>query len=415
LRSNVRTLQVVVTCLVMVACGGSGPSTTQSAPAALTQVPDRIIVELLDPENAEAAEEIRKEFEGVTIERIGDSSFYALELPPGTDLEELLKELEGDLRVVDGELDYYGRAPEGGPSDAPIFGSDLFDAIPVQASLLPLGLDAAHALSTGAGVVVAVVDTGVDFGHPYLAGRLAPGGFDFVDGDPDPAETRNGIDDDLDGAIDEQYGHGTFVASLVLTVAPDARVLPVRVLDDDGIGTASGVAAGIRWAVDNGARVINVSVDIPNDPRIVKDAVEYAEDHDVVIVAAAGNGGLNDVIFPARYSDVMAVAAVDDAGVLAPFSNFGDKVSVVAPGVHLLGAMPQDLNPAGTARWSGTSFSCPLAAGAAALVRAAVPAADRSAVRNRLEGSAMSLQAQNPDMGGRMGAGLVQPAGALLP
>ena len=150
--------------------------------------------------------------------------------------------------------------------------------------------------------------------------------------------------------------------------------------------------------------MINVSVDIPNDPRVVKDAIEYAEDRDVVIVAAAGNGGLADVIFPARYSDVMAIAAVDDMGVLAPFSNASDKISLSAPGVHLLGAMPQDRNPAGTALWSGTSFASPLAAGAAALVRAAFPGFDRRAVRNRLESSALSLLAQNPGMGGRLGA-----------
>ena len=244
MNSKLRILQVALACLALASCGGSGTPTTQSAPEPLAQVPDRILIELLDPDDADEVEEIRREFAGVTIERVGDSAFYALEVPPGTDVEELLKELEGDFRVVDGELDYYGRAPEGGPSDAPIFGSDLFDAIPTQASLLPLGLDAAHGSSTGAGVIVAVVDTGIDFGHPYLAGRIAPGGFDFVENDPDPSESRNGRDDDADGLVDEQYGHGTFVASLVLTVAPDARVLPVRVLNDDGIGTSSASPPG---------------------------------------------------------------------------------------------------------------------------------------------------------------------------
>ena len=282
----------------------------------------------------------------------------------------------------------------------------MIDAVAIQPGLGGLQLASAHAVATGAGVIVAVVDTGVDADHPLLAGALAGGGFDFVGNDFDPDEERNFTDDDGDGLVDEQFGHGTFIASLVRVVAPEALVLPVRVLDDEGFGTSSSVAAGIFWAVDAGAHVVNVSVDIPNAPDVVKAALEYARDRGVVVVAAAGNRGRPDIDFPARLDEAIGVAAVDGFGARAPFSNAGEKVGLSAPGVGLLGAMPLERNPAGTARWSGTSFAAPLVAGSAALVRQAFPGLDAEQVEARLRATATPLAPA-------LGAGLVQPAAAV--
>jgi subtilisin family serine protease len=328
-------------------------------------------------------------------------------------MNEVLDRMDDDLRVLVSERDYTAQSPEGDPADQPIFGDEVFASIGTQPGLGPLGLPAAHGVSTGAGAVVAVVDTGVDPAHPALLGRLAPGGFDFIGQDADPREERNFLDDDADGVADEQYGHGTFVASLVLAVAPDALILPVRALDDEGFGTSSTVAAGIIWAADAGARVINVSADLPDDPEIVREAIRYARDRDAVVVAAAGNGGLMDVGFPASFNEVVGVTAIDGAGRRPPFANVGDGVSVVAPGTALLGALPLDRAPAGTATWSGTSFAAPLVAGTAALIRAAFPVLTRDAVRRRLEDTAQSVEPMNPDLPGLLGNGLVQPAAAL--
>ncbi len=399
----------IVVALVAAGCGSGGG--TVAVP--LGSAPAQVVIALHDPDDVDEIDDLREDFAGLGIERIGESPFFLLRVPPGTDLNALLAGLDDDVRVVGSDLDYFGQAPEGGPSDVPILGSDLLSSIRTQPALAALGLAAAHARSTGGGVLVAVVDSGVDLSHPYLAGRILPGGFDFVGGDPDPTDVRNGRDDDGDGLVDEQYGHGTFVASLVLAVAPDAMLLPVRVLDGDGIGTASSVAAGILWAVSAGARVINVSVDIPQSPEVVKEAIDAAKRAGVVVVAAAGNHALNVVIWPARYSEVLAVSASDGVGVLAPFSNRGSDVDLVAPGVLLVGAMPLDLGLAGTARWSGTSFAAPLVAGAAALVLSLEPGFTPSEVIGRLRETALPVDGLNPGLAGRLGSGLVRPSSAI--
>jgi len=373
----------------------------------------RVLVSLAEPDDEDEIEELREDFEGLAIERIGTTSFFVLTIPAGQDPEKFVADLDDDLRVVSSELDYVASAPEGGPSGSATLGSELIDQISSQAALDVFELFSAHSSSRGAGVVVAVVDTGIDPDHPFLAGRIAPGGHDFIGGDDDPRDERNFLDDDGDGRVDSDYGHGTFVASLVLAMAPEARILPIRVLDDEGFGTASGVAAGIVWAVDQGADVVNFSIDMPVESEAVKHAIEYARDREVVIVGAAGNAAQTELQFPARFDRVVAVAAVDRQGVRASFSNVGSKVDFVAPGVELLGAVPMDLNPVGTARWSGTSFAAPLVAGSIALLRAAFPAEGAREITNRLADSAQSVDASNPMHAERMGAGLVRPAVAL--
>lgn len=393
--------------LACCACGGGGDS-----PSAVVGEPQQVMV-LLEEADDDEAEDIREEFGGVTVEQIGSSAIYLLTLDASVDVNEVLDELDNDARILVSEPDYSAESPEGDPADIPVLGGDVVASIPVQPELDALMLPLAHAISTGAGVVVAVVDTGIDPAHPALAGHVMPGGYDFLGRDFDPRDQRNLRDDDGDGAIDEQYGHGTFVASLVLAVAPDAMILPVRVLDAEGFGTSSTVAAGIIWATDAGADVINVSADLPDAPEMVREAVRYARDRGAVVVAAAGNAGGTDIAFPARYSDVLGVTAVDTAGVKPPFASSGGAVSLVAPGVSVLGAMPMDLSPSGTARWSGTSFSSPLVAGAAALVRAASPGLSPSEIRQRLRDTATTVDPMNPAFAGLLGSGLVQPLAAL--
>jgi len=404
-----RLLPIFLVLPVMFACSNGGGGT----PPALAGNPQQVLVMLEEPDDDVEVEDIREEVSGVTIERLGGSAIYVLTFAAGTDLNEVLNKLDGDARVLVSELDYSAESPEGDPAEVPILGGDLVASIPVQPELAGLALDLAHGVSTGAGIVVAVVDTGIDPAHPALVGHIAPGGFDFIDQDFDPRDERDFVDNDGDGVIDEQYGHGTFVASLVLAVAPDAMILPVRVLDAEGFGTSSTVAAGIIWAVDAGAQVINLSADLPDAPEIIKEAVRYARDRGVVVVAAAGNSGGTDIAFPARFSDVIAVTAVDGTGIKPPFASSGSAVALVAPGVSVLGAMPMDLSPSGTARWSGTSFSSPLVAGTAALIRATAPGLSADGVRQRLTASAMNVDPLNPGLDGRLGSGLVQPLAAL--
>ncbi|WP_460460506.1 S8 family serine peptidase [Angustibacter peucedani] len=261
--------------------------------------------------------------------------------------------------------------------------------------------------SRGAGVVVGVVDTGVSAAHPDLAGDVLTGpsnGTDYVLAGGDGTADGNGHGTHVGGIIAAVAGNGIGVAGL----APDAKVLPVRALDAHGDGWSSDVAAGIVHAVDHGATVVNLSLggDTPDD--VTAAAVQYARDHDVVVLAAAGNEKLegNPVEYPAAYPGVIGVAATDSSDRVAVFSNTGSTVDVAAPGVGILSTVP-----GGYGSKSGTSMATPYVAAVAALVRSADPTLTAPQVAQVLQGTAHDLGPVGPD--NSFGAGLVDPAAAV--
>jgi serine protease len=215
--------------------------------------------------------------------------------------------------------------------------------------------------SSGAGSVVAVIDTGVDGGHPDLTGQLTTAGIDYVTGSGD-------------GRVDP-HGHGSHVAGVVAAVrgnaigiaglAPLARVMPIRVLDSTGAGWSSNIAKGIIYATDNGADVINLSLGGPSEDSATKVAVNYAMSKGVIVVAAAGNSRATDnaTNYPAAYPGVLAVASTELGDTSSTFSNTGTYVDVAAPGGRILSTVP-----GGYAYMSGTSMATPYVAATAALV-----------------------------------------------
>lgn len=206
---------------------------------------------------------------------------------------------------------------------------------------------------------IAVIDTGVDYTHPDLDGKTIRG-YDFVDNDYDPM--------DLDG-------HGTHVAGIaaaetnnatgIAGTAPNTRILAVRVLGADGSGTLTDIADGIRYAADAGAEVINLSLGCDCSTTTLQNAVNYAWNKGVVLVAAAGNDGVRTTFEPASYSNVIAVGAVDSSNRKASFSNYGTWVDVVAPGVDIASTYPGNRY----VYLSGTSMASPYVAGLAALLK----------------------------------------------
>ena len=259
----------------------------------------------------------------------------------------------------------YHSWPEGTPEDA----GDAPGPFQEQPLTRRLQLDEVRALSTGAGTTVAVLDTGVQLDHPALAGRLGAG-YDYVDDDSDPTDVRQGLDANENGVVDEAFGHGTFVAGMVSLVAPDTRILPMRVLDSDGTGSIFLVSQAIIDATDDGADVINISLGTPEKlkSKVVKEVLEYADDHGVVVVAAAGNAASDDQQYPADNKHVLSVTSSElDEDAISDFANWGRWVDVAAPAAHVLGPVPGG----GYAWWAGTSMAAPQVSAQVALLTSA--------------------------------------------
>ncbi|MFI5926236.1 type VII secretion-associated serine protease mycosin [Micromonospora sp. NPDC051543] len=276
-----------------------------------------------------------------------------------------------------------------------------------QWQLDELRADTAWRTSTGRGVTVAVVDSGVDANHPDLAGQVLPG-LDLVG----PAG----------GAGPDPVGHGTTVAGLiagrnddkrgVVGLAPDARILPVRVLDErNKYDDALIVAKGVRWAVDHGARVINLSLGGSGDSPALAAALDYAFARDVVVVACTGNLATSPDSkpwYPSREPGVIAVAGLErNSDNLWSGSITGRATVLTAPATGLVGARPTD----GYWRVQGTSFAAPLVAATAALVRSRYPDMPAGQVVNRLVVTARDIGPTGRD--DRFGYGVVDPVAAL--
>ncbi|TVL93084.1 type VII secretion-associated serine protease mycosin [Streptomyces sp. SAJ15] len=272
----------------------------------------------------------------------------------------------------------------------------------------------------GEGVTVAVLDTGVDAAHPDLSGQVLDGkdliGFGAERGDR--AWARHGT---AMAGIIAGRGHGPTNDDGVLGVAPEAKILPVRVILEDADparkkarnARGNALADGIRWAADHGADVINLSLGDDSasaHPEAAEDAaVQYALRKGAVVVASAGNGGEKGdrASYPAAYPGVIAVTAVDRHGVRAPFSTRRWYATVCAPGVNVVIADPDRRYYEG---W-GTSAAAAFVSGAAALVRAAHPDLSPAQIKQLLMDTA-----QDRPEGGRsdeLGAGLVDPAAAI--
>lgn len=273
--------------------------------------------------------------------------------------------------------------------------------------------------STGKGVVVAVVDTGIDYNHPDIAANVVPG-WDFVGADSsNPQQGSDPID---------RFGHGTHVAGTIAAVANNAlgiagvawqaKVMPVKGLDDSGGGTDSTLAPAIQYAADHGADVINASWSGTGSSRTIADAVDYAYNLGVVIVAAAGNNNDNaDNYYPANLWNVITVAATDHTDARASFSNWGGKIDVAAPGVDIL-----SLRAAGTSlgtpvddsytRSDGTSMAAPHVSGLAALILAAHADYSNEDARQALRASADNLGQAGFDPS--FGYGRINASAAML-
>ena len=244
----------------------------------------------------------------------------------------------------------------------------------LQWNLTAIGVTDLWDTVDGSDVVVAVVDTGVSPGVDGVHELLS--GYDFIDEDEDPSDP-NGHGTHVAGTVAQTTDNGIGVAG----VAPGAAILPVRVLDEDGIGTSVGLAAGIIWAVAQGADIVNLSLSSNAPSTVVEEACTHAEESGVLVIAASGNDGFsNFVSYPAAYDTTIAVGATDLANERAYYSNQGPELDLVAPGGDLTADRNGDFAPDGilqetvfSGQWgylmmAGTSMATPHVSGVAALL-----------------------------------------------
>ena len=270
--------------------------------------------------------------------------------------------------------------------------------------------DKAWDVTTGNPTVkVAVIDNGADYQHPDLAARFVTGqyGYDFVGNDADPRPDNPSV---------SRAFHGTHVAGIIGAVTDNGtgvagwaqiQLVAVRVLNDSGSGDLSDLATGIRWAVDHGCRVINMSLAATQSTTPLADACRYAAQADVLLFAAAGNDGANVISFPAALNECICIGATDEISSLASFSNYGPQQELLAPGTNVVSTG----TGGGYVSASGTSMACPEVAGVGALLLSVDNSLSASRVRAVLAASAIDKGLSGWD--DHYGYGLVNAARAV--
>ncbi len=365
------------------------------------------------------------------------STTYVLELGdrPAQEVAATVQSLRADPDVLYAEEDKVVRATyvpnDPSYSSTGSWGQSYADLH----GLKRIGTTQAWDVNRGLGVVVAVIDTGIDYNHPDITANV------WIN----PGEIAgNGVDDDHNGFVDDVRGwdfigpaywqpvpdndpndghfHGTHVAGTIAAVGDNnlgvvgvawrAKVMAVKALDDSGTGTDSAVAQAITYAVDNGADVINASLSGEGTSQAIADAINYAQAHGVVFVAAAGNNSADldaKDYYPANVPAAIAVSALSPSESLSAFSNRGSKVELAAPGEDIL-SLEKGTN--GYFRLEGTSMAAPHVSGVAALVIAQYPAYTTEQVRQALRVSATDLGTTGRDAS--FGYGRVNAAQAVL-
>jgi thermitase len=330
---------------------------------------EQILVKFQPNVSLPEAAEIHRQLGGQVKKNIPGIGVQVITVPKGQAMAKA-KAYSTNARVAYAEPDFMAEAV--GSPDDPYFG--------LQWGLTKVEAPQAWEVTNGnSSINIAIVDTGVDLDHPDLADKLI-----------------SNINLTNFGNTDDVYGHGTHVAGIAAAMTDNgvgvaglgytATIMNVKVLDDNGMGAYSWIVTGIIWAADHGAEVINMSLGGSFASSALEDAVNYAWSKGVVVVAAAGNNGDTVPMYPAYYTNCIAVAATDASDAKASWSNYGDWVDVAAPGVSIYSTLKN--NSYGYK--SGTSMASPHVAGLAALVLTIVSDANgdgklNDEVRSRIE------------------------------
>ncbi|MFD2382529.1 S8 family peptidase, partial [Paenibacillus xanthanilyticus] len=321
---------------------------------------NEVVVKFRQTPTEEDLARIKRDLEAQFIRKLGYTYVIRSSQKLTEDMMAYLKK-NWDPLYVEPHYLYLTNDTQGNP-DRSIVPNDVLYS-DYQWNLPSIEAEKGWSVAKGSGVLIGVLDTGVQLDHPDLAGKLAEGS-NMVTPDSPP---------------DDDVGHGTHVAGIIAANVNNNegvaglswynKILPVKVLDSSGAGSTYSVAEGIIWATDHGARVINMSLGNYAEAEFLHDAIRYAYDHDVVLIAASGNDNTIRPGYPAAYPEVLAVASTDPDGAKSSFSNYGDYIDVAAPGASIASTYPGSQYAA----LSGTSMASPHAAALAGLIRSLNP------------------------------------------
>ncbi len=381
------SLLVLLTVVAPVAAKEPAPDPEASV-AALPEAGEVVAGEVVVGFHERVAGEEALRNRGLVARRMTEAATpFALVATAGRRVEQVAAELRADPAVAFAEPNYVVRLADDGAIAVAVNDPQS----PNQYSLDQMRVRSAWSFSTGGSNVIAVLDTGVQYNHPDLAGRLLPG--------------RDFANDDTNAADDN--GHGTWVSGIIAANANDGygmagiswsdKVLPVKIMTREGTGSTADLASGITWAADQGADVINMSVGGFPYSQAIQNAVNDAWNKGAVLVGAAGNNRREETFYPASYDNVVSVTATQVEDEFSNWSSWGPKVDVSAPGSSVLVTNCYTCTYGSHDTWgshtyiSGTSFAAPNVSGVIALIRARYPSYTPAQVVNRLVGTTDDL------------------------
>ena len=378
--------------------------------------------------------------DGAVVDQIPGSNVFLVNVPSVLSVQSLLTLPAGLLQFlgIDWlEINTGAALPKVGQVGVITVGiNNTVDWYKNQPAMQLIRSNEAKAYSTGRSVVVADINSQVDYGHPALRGHLT-GGYDFVatrpggSGSLNQAETGF-LDQAETGFLDQEasflqqaetgfldtsmlplasanpaYAHGTLCAGIIAAMAPDSMIMPLRAFDDQGRADLFILAKAVRYAADNGANVINMSFGTLDQSKALKNSIDYARGKGVILVASAGNNNTSTPQYPAALAGVLTVASTNLTDVKASFSNYGNYVFADGPGVRIISAYPGGLY----AVVSGTSFSAPEVAATAALIRAV----RTWGIASSISSTAVDIDNKNPDYINKLGYGRIDVLRAVNP
>ncbi|WP_027088314.1 S8 family peptidase [Cohnella panacarvi] len=349
---------------------------------------DEVVVKFRTPLTDAQLLQLRKSLDLIVVRQTRRQTYVFRSKKHKT--EELIAYFNSEWNPIYAEPHYLyltNELPEEPASEGTIVPNDTLYS-EYQWNLPQIATESGWSVSKGSDdIVVAVIDTGVQADHPDLQGRLVEG-VNIVDPSSPP---------------EDDVGHGTHVAGIISASVNNregvagmtwyTKIMPIKALDSTGAGSTYSVAEGVLWAVDHGADVINMSLGNYAQAEFLHDALKYAYDHGVVLVAASGNDNTDRPGFPAAYPEVLAVAATDPDKSRAEYSNYGDYIDIAAPGTSIPSTYPGSRYAA----LSGTSMACPHVAALASLVRAVNPQLNNEEVMDVLRRTARDLGPEGKD------------------